>query len=89
MDIKSPTHKTLTRLIPPLTIWAIGKILDMPSVKGSVMELDGRAYKQRHAAARSLKRSVKNAKSNTSWLAAGAAAIFVGIGLMTKATRRK
>jgi len=89
MDIKSPTHKTLTRLIPPLTIWAIGKILDMPSVKGSVLELDGRAYKQRHAAARSLKRSVKNAKSNSSWLAAGAAAIVVGIGLMAKASREK
>jgi len=88
MDIKSPTHKTLTRLIPPLTIWAIGKILDMPSVKGSVMEMDGRAYKQRHAAARSLKRSVKNAKSNSSWLAAGAAAIVVGLGLMAKATRK-
>ena len=88
MDVKSPTHETLTRLIPPLTLWAIGKILDMPSVKGSVMELDGRAYKRRHDAARSIKRSVKNARSNSSWLAAGAAAIVVGVGLMTRATRK-
>ena len=48
MNVKSPTHTTLTRLIPPLTIWAIGKILETPSVKGSVMELDGIAYKKRH-----------------------------------------
>jgi len=88
MDVKSPTHTTLTRLIPPLTIWAIGKILETPSVKGSVMELDGLAYKKRHSAARSIKRSVRNAKSNSSWLAAGAAAIVLGLGLMTKAMRK-
>jgi len=88
MNVKSPTHTTLTRLIPPLTIWAIGKILETPSVKGSVMELDGLAYKKRHSAARSIKRSVRNAKSNSSWLAAGAAAIVLGLGLMTKATRK-
>ncbi len=89
MNVKSPTQRTLVGLIPPLTVWAIGKILDMPSVKGSVMELDGRTYKQRHEAARLLKRSVKNAKSNRTWLAAGAAAIVVGIGLVAKATRGK
>ncbi|MEA2162557.1 MAG: hypothetical protein QOK37_684 [Thermoanaerobaculia bacterium] len=79
----------MTRLIPPLTIWAIGRILDMPSVKGSVMELDGHAYKKRHEAIRSVKKSVKNARSNSSWVAAGAAAIAIGIGLITKATRSK
>jgi hypothetical protein len=89
MNVKSPTHSTMTRLIPPLTVWAIGKILELPSVKGSVMELDGRAYKQRHEAARSIKRSMKNARANISWLAAGAAAIVVGVGLMAKATRDK
>ena len=89
MKVKSPTHTTMTRLIPPLTIWAIGKILDLPSVKGSVMELDGHAYKRRHDAVRSLKKGVKNARSNGTWLAAGAAAIAIGIGLMAKATRSK
>jgi hypothetical protein len=38
---------------------------------------------------RSLKRGLKNARSNSSWLAAGAAAIVVGIGLMARSTRRK
>ena len=89
MNVKSPTHQTLKRLIPPLTVWAIGKILEAPKVKGTMTELDGIAYRKRHNAARSIKRRVKNAKSNSSWLAAGAAAIVVGIGLMTKATRGK
>ena len=89
MNVKSPTHTTLTRLIPPLTVWAIGKILETPRVKGSVLELDGLAYRKRHNAARSIKRGVRNARANSSWLAAGAAAIIVGLGLMTKATRRK
>jgi hypothetical protein len=88
MNVKSPTHKTLKRLIPPLTVWAIGKILETPSVKGSVMELDGVAYRKRHQAAKLFKRGVKNARSNSSWLAAGAAAIVLGIGMMTKATRK-
>src|SRR5437763_14419375 len=88
MNVKSPTHQTLKRLIPPLTVWAIGKILETPKVKGSMTELDRRAYRRRHEAARSIKRGVKNAKSNSSWLAAGAAATVVGIGLTTKATRR-
>ena len=89
MNVKSPTHTTLKRLIPPLTVWAIGKILEMPRVKGSVLAMDGRAYRKRREAARSIERTVKNAKSNSSWLAAGAAAIVVGIGLMAKATRGK
>jgi hypothetical protein len=89
MNVKSPTRTTMTRLIPPLTIWAIGRILELPSVKGSVMELDGRARKQKYEAMRSLKRGVKNARSNSTWLAAGAAVIAVGIGLMAKATRGK
>jgi hypothetical protein len=88
MNVKSPTHTTLKRLIPPLTIWAIGKILETPRVKASVMGVDGVAYKKRHAAARSVKRGVKNAKSNSSLFAAGAAAIVVGLGLMAKATRK-
>ena len=89
MNVKSATHTTMTRLIPPLTVWAIGKILELPSVKGSVMELDGATYKQRHDVARSIKRGMKNARANLPWLAAGAAAIVVGVGLMAKATRDK
>jgi hypothetical protein len=89
MKVKSPTRTTMTRLIPPLTIWAIGRILDLPSVKGTVMQLDGETYKRRHDAARSLKKGLKNARSNASWVAAGAAAMAIGIGLVAKAAASK
>lgn len=89
MNVKSPTRTTMTRLIPPLTIWALGRIFDLPSVKGSVMELDGYAYKRRRETVRSLKKGVKNARSNGSWVAAGAVAIVIGIGLVARATRGK
>lgn len=89
MNVKSPTRTTMMRLIPPLTIWAIGRLFEMPSVKGSVMELDGYAYKRKHEVERSLRRGVKNARSNISWLAAGAVVIVIGIGLVVRAARDK
>ena len=89
MKVKSPTRTTMTRLIPPLTIWAIGRILDLPSVKGSVMQLDGETYKRRHDAVRTFKKGLKNARSNASWVAAGAAAMAIGIGLVAKAAASK
>lgn len=89
MKAKSPTRTTMTRLIPPLAIWAVGRILDSDSLKGYVMQLDGETFKRRHDAVRSLKKGLKNARSNASWVAAGAAAIAIGIGLVAKAAATK
>lgn len=87
MNVKSPTRTTMMRLVPPLTVWAIGRILEMPGVKGKVMEIDGRANKQRYDLGRSLKRAIGNAKSNVPWLAAGAVAIVAGVGLLAMSAR--
>jgi hypothetical protein len=87
MNVKSPTRTTMMRLVPPLMVWAIGRILEIPSVKGNVMVVDGLANKQKYDLGRLLKRAMKNAKSNIPWLAAGAAAIVLGVGLMAKSTR--
>jgi hypothetical protein len=87
MNVKSPTRTTMMRLVPPLTVWAIGRILEMPSVKGKVMEIDGRANKQKYDLGRSLKRAVRNAKSHVTLVAVGAAAIVAGIGLMAMSAR--
>jgi hypothetical protein len=86
MDVKSPTRTTMMRLVPPLAVWAIGRILEIPSVKGNVMVVDGLANKQKYDLGRSLQRAVKNAKSNIPLLAAGAAAIVIGVGLMARAS---
>jgi len=87
MNVKSPTRATMMRLVPPLAVWAIGRILELPSVKGKVMEIDGRANKQKYDLGRWLKRGINNAKSNIPWLAAGAAAIVAGVGLLAMSAR--
>lgn len=89
MNVKSPTHAVVTRLIPPLTMWAIGKILESPGVQDGVVALDSRARRQGRNVTRSLRRGVRNAKANIPWLAAGAVAIIVGVALMARATRGK
>ena len=83
------SHQLIKRLIPPLAIWAVTKALETPAAKGALQEIDSRAYVQKRKAIRSMKRVGKNATSNPAWLAAGAAAIAVGIGLMAKAARGK
>ena len=89
MKIESPTRTVVMSVVPPLTVWAIGKILEIPSVKAKVRRVDSRANKQTYGLERSLRRGVKNAKSNAAWLAAGAAAIVIGVGLIANAARHK
>jgi len=87
MDVKSPTQAVVARLIPPLTMWAIGKILESPGVQDGVAVLDSRVSRRGREMKRSLRRGVRNAKANIPLLAAGAAAIVVGIVLVSKAAR--
>jgi hypothetical protein len=86
---KTGKHHWIQRLIAPLAVWAIGKVLTTPKAQGALKELDSRTYIQKRNAIRSVKRAGRNAASKPAWLAAGAAAIAVGIGLMAKATRGK
>jgi hypothetical protein len=83
------SHRVIKWLIPPLAIWAVSKALEAPAAKGALREIDSRAYIQKRKTVRSMKRVGKNAASNPAWVAAGAAAIAVGIGLMAKAARGK
>lgn len=85
----SGSHQAIKSLIPPLAAWVIGKILEAPRVKGALQEVDSRAFVGKRSAMRSVRRAGRNAASNPAWLAAGAAAIAVGISLMAKATRGK
>jgi hypothetical protein len=86
---KSSSYRVINRLIPALALWGVGKALETSKVKGALQEVDSHAYIQKRKAIRSLRRVGRNALSNRAWLAAGAAAIVVGIGLMAKASRGK
>jgi len=87
--LNSKSHQVIKRLIPVVAVWAVGKILETDRAKGALQEVDARAYVKKRNAARAMRRAGRNAVSNPAWLAAGAAAIAVGIGLMAKAVRPK
>lgn len=76
-------------VLAPLAAWAVAKVLDTKPLKGASEEADAYAVIAQRRATRAVRRAGRNAVNNRTWLAAGAAAIAVGIGLMAKATRPK
>jgi len=76
-----PTHALVKRLVPAVAVWAIGKALDSQPVKKRLAKVDDKVYRKRVIAAH-------NARANSHWLAAGAAACAIGLGMIAKATKR-
>ena len=76
-----PTHALVKRLVPAVAVWAIGKALDSRPVKRRLKKVDESVYKKRVVA-------MHNARSNMPWLAAGAVACAIGLGMIAKATKR-
>ena len=70
------------RMITPLAVWAVTKVLETPKVKEKLQYVDSKTHVALH-------RSRRNASKNRAWLAGGAAAIAIGIGMLGKATRPK
>jgi len=76
------SHHLVMRMITPLAVWAVTKVLDTPKVKSKLQDVDSRTHVV-------LRRSRRNASKNRAWLAGGAAAIAIGIGMLGRATRPK
>ena len=72
------THTMLKRIVAPLAVWAVTKVLETPRVKSAVARVDRKLYKKRRKVAR-------NAIKNRVWLAAGLAAIVTGVSLVARA----
>ena len=83
------SHHLVMRMITPLAVWAVTKMLDSPKVKDKLQEVDARTYVAKRDATRSLRRLGRNAAKNRVWLAGGAAAVAIGIGMLSKAARPK
>ena len=75
------THALVKRLAPVVAVWAIGKALDQPRVKKRLQKVDERVYQRGVIVAH-------NARGNKAWLAAGAAACAIGLGMIVKAAKR-
>ena len=86
---KATSRKVIARIVPLVAMWGLNRFLDTPKMKSALAEVDSRTFVNKRKAARSMRRAGKNAASNPAWLAAGAAAIAVGLGLMVKASRGK
>ena len=76
------TATFIKRLIPAVTVWAVGKVLETPRVQQKIVRIDKNVHRKRH-------RALRNAKKNAGWLAAGAAMMLIGAGLMARSTRPK
>jgi len=78
---RTRTHALVKRLVPAVAVWAIGKALDTPRMKKKLQKVDEKVYKKRVIA-------LDNARGNKRWLAAGAAACVLGLGMIAKAAKR-
>ncbi len=79
--MKLRSHALIKRMIPPIAMWAVGKVLDTPPVQKGLKDLDQNFHRTKRTAAR-------NAARNKGLLTAGAAAVAIGLGLMAAATKR-
>jgi uncharacterized protein (DUF2236 family) len=85
---KPSSQDMLKRVIAPLAVWAVTKVLDAPRVKKTLGKVDDELHKQRRKAERSVVRASSNAMKNRVWLAAGVVAIVTGVSLLARATKR-
>ncbi len=86
---KPRSHVIIMRLLAPLAVLAVGKLLEAPKVKGALEEVDARTFVAGRMTGRALARGARNARDNAIWLAAGVAAVTIGIGLIARAAARK
>ena len=80
--VRPRSHEVIQQIIPPLAVWALEKVLEAPRVQKKLQEVDRKFYAKKRAAGRHA------THNNRAWLAAGAAAFVLGLGLMARATKK-
>jgi hypothetical protein len=79
--MKPRSHDVIQRMIPPLAVWVVGKVLEVPRVQRALHRVDRQFEAKKRKAER-------HATHHRAWFAAGAAAFVLGIGCMARATKR-
>src|SRR5258706_484349 len=59
------SHQLIKRMIAPLTVWAVTKLLETRAVKERLQEVDAHAYSKKRQAGRALRRAGRNAARRT------------------------
>lgn len=78
---KAVSGDMILRLVGPMAMWAITKLVDAPKVQKQLKKVDRRFGSK-------AKRIQKRAGTNRVWLAAGAAAFAIGVSIMARAAAR-
>ena len=84
---KLRSDRVIRQIIPPLTMWALKRLLESKGGRRTLHKVDARAYAAQRNASKAIGRRMQNARENRVWLAAGAVALLVGVGLMLRAMR--
>lgn len=79
--MKPRSHDVIQRMIPPLAVWVVGKVLEVPRVQRALHQVDRKFEVKK-------RRAERHVVHNRAWFAAGAAALVLGIGCMARATKR-
>lgn len=83
------TSTFIKRLIPAVVVWAVGQVLENPRIRKKAERIDKNVHRKRRDAVVSMRVAGRNAKRHPGWLAAGAAAMLIGVGLIARSTRPK
>ena len=76
------------RIIAPLAVYAVDKLLDLPRIREVVERFEGETEERAEDAKRAVKRRVRNVSRRPVWFAAGATLTVAGIAVMIAAARR-
>lgn len=76
------------RIVAPLAVYAVDKLLDLPRVREVVERFEGEAEEKADHAKRVVKRRARNVSRRPVWFAAGATLTVAGIAVMIVAARR-
>ena len=78
---KTVSGDMILRLVGPMAVWAITRLVETPKVQKQLKKVDRRLVSE-------AKQMQKRVAGNRLWLAAGAAAFAIGISLMARAAAR-
>lgn len=79
----------VSRWVPPLALWAATKLLETKPVRKKTNRIENRLVDAQERLSTALEQGRRNIRRNPGWRIAGASAIAVGIGLLTRAAVRK
>ncbi len=88
MDRREKEKLFVSSYLPPLALWAATKLLETQAVRTHTKRVESKLSKQEKRFNSAVKQAGKNIRSNPGWVAAGASAILLGLGLLARAARK-